>query len=404
MRLDISSLRYLNAADWRVLTAVETGSRNHEYVPLGIIASLANQRSGRPGDIQRSISTLAKIGLIDRGGSRGRSKTATESYRLTYGGLDHLALHSLEKSGAVLGVGNRLGVGKESDIFDVTTTTDVAGQSRRAILKIHRLGRVSFKKGVRRKRDYGKGPRQSGSWMWMSRLAATKEYAFMNALQNAEGISVPQAIAHNRHMVVMEFIDGEVLRSVHEVGSQNSGVGALYADLMAIIVRLAGFGLIHGDFNEFNLILKENVPSEDKQQEIGVHPVVIDFPQMVSVDHQNAEFYFQRDVNCVKTFFERRFRFVGDSSGPTWDEARSSADDVNLRRLDVEVEASGFSRKMAKELETYMTENVPDKDSEDESAPDEEDEHEEDSEDGEAEEDLTNHDNGASVPAEVPAG
>ena len=402
MRLDISSLRYLNAADWRVLTAVETGSRNHEYVPVAIIASLANQRSGRPGDIQRSISALAKIGLIDRGGSRGRSKTATESYRLTYGGLDHLALHSLEKSGAVIGVGNRIGVGKESDIFGVTTTTGVAGQTRRAILKIHRLGRVSFKKGVRRKRDYGKGPRQSGSWMWMSRLAATKEFAFMNALQSAEGISVPQAIAQNRHMVVMEFIDGEVLRSVHEVGSENSGVGALYADLMAIIVRLAGFGLIHGDFNEFNLILKERTPSVDKQEDINVYPVVIDFPQMVSVDHQNAEFYFQRDVDCVKTFFERRFRFLADGSGPTWDEARPVLDGSSLRRLDVEVEASGFSRKMAKELETYMKENPNDNNGEDELAPEEEDEYEEDSE---AEEDLTtDHDRGASMLADIATG
>ena len=74
-------LRYLNAADWRILTAVETGSRNHEFVPVATIASLAGYRNGSPGDIQRSISTLAKTGLIDLGGSKGRGKAASESYQ-----------------------------------------------------------------------------------------------------------------------------------------------------------------------------------------------------------------------------------------------------------------------------------------------------------------------------------
>ena len=37
---------------------------------------------------------------------------------------------------------------------------------------------------------------------------------------------------------------------------------------------------------------------------------VIDFPQMVSVAHPNARYYFDRDVRCLKLFFERRYNFV----------------------------------------------------------------------------------------------
>jgi RIO kinase 2 len=37
---------------------------------------------------------------------------------------------------------------------------------------------------------------------------------------------------------------------------------------------------------------------------------VIDFPQMVSVAHPNARSYFDRDVRCLKLFFERRYNFV----------------------------------------------------------------------------------------------
>jgi Ser/Thr protein kinase RdoA (MazF antagonist) len=48
---------------------------------------------------------------------------------------------------------------------------------------------------------------------------------------------------------------------------------------MDLIVRFAHAGLIHGDFNEFNILIR---------RESG-EPVVIDFPQMVSTAHENAE-------------------------------------------------------------------------------------------------------------------
>ena len=57
--------------------------------------------------------------------------------------------------------------------------------------------------------------------------------------------------------------------------------GALYSSLMELIVRFARAGLIHGDFNEFNILIR---------RESG-EPVVIDFPQMVSTSHKNAEWY-----------------------------------------------------------------------------------------------------------------
>lgn len=55
----------------------------------------------------------------------------------------------------------------------------------------------------------------------------------------------------------------------------------LYSKLMDLIVRMAYVGLIHGDFNEFNVMISE----EDDE------PTVIDFPQMVSIRHENAERY-----------------------------------------------------------------------------------------------------------------
>ncbi len=346
MKLDTKHLRYLSAADWRTLNAVETGSRNHEVVPTTLIASLSKANLG---DVQRSISLLAKANLIAK-----VKNTKYDGYRLTYGGLDYLALHSLQKSNTIYSVGNQIGVGKESDIFVVS---DEQGEQR--VLKIHRLGRVSFKKGVRNNRDYARTRSQkergAGSWMYMSRLAAVKEFTFMTALYEA-GMSVPVPLAQNRHHIAMSLIDGFPLRQIDKVPDP----AKLYAELIEMVIHLATLGLIHGDFNEFNIMIKE----EDNPETGGVKlvPVLIDFPQMVSVDHPTAEMYFDRDVQCVKRFFERRFGFEGDEPGPFFKDVKKNVGKDGMRRLDVQVEASGFSKKMAKELETYMREHGVDGD------------------------------------------
>lgn len=66
-----------------------------------------------------------------------------------------------------------------------------------------------------------------------------------------------------------------------------------------MIIRFAEHGLVHGDFNEFNLMINEDE-----------HVTVIDFPQMVSTSHENAQFYFARDVKCIQTFFTKRFHLT----------------------------------------------------------------------------------------------
>lgn len=92
---------------------------------------------------------------------------------------------------------------------------------------------------------------------------------------------------------------------------------------MDLIVRLARSGLIHGDFNEFNILIRDHRTDQERErdeeseeqrreriEEDGgdvpvqiapedmtearrtkglLEPVLIDFPQMVSIDHADAE-------------------------------------------------------------------------------------------------------------------
>ncbi|KAI7852239.1 RIO1 family-domain-containing protein [Circinella umbellata] len=319
MKLDAKALRYMSSEEFRVLTAVEMGSKNHEVVPTALIANIAQLRHGGS---HKLVGDLAKNKLIAR-----VQNAKYDGYRLTYGGYDYLALKTFVKRGSVYSVGNQIGVGKESDIYLVADDDD-----NQLVLKLQRLGRVSFRT-IKSKRDYLQ-KRKSASWMYMSRLAAMKEFAFMKVLYE-NGFPVPEPVDLSRHCVVMELIDAFPLRQVDEVANP----GKLYSELMSLIVRLAQHGLIHGDFNEFNILIKSN----------GV-PILIDFPQMVSTSHANAEYYFNRDVECIRTFFRRRFGY---------ESALYPKFKLDVNRefdLDVQVAASGFSKKMQDELEAYQEE------------------------------------------------
>ncbi|KAJ2662355.1 Serine/threonine-protein kinase rio2 [Coemansia sp. RSA 1200] len=317
MKLDPKALRYMSNEDFRVLTAIEVASRNHDVVPEALIIQLAQLRGG---GATKCIGDLVKRKLI-----ASEKSQKNYGYKLIYSGYDYLALRTLSKRGSVMSVGNQIGVGKESDIFVVAGEND-----EEVVLKLHRLGRLSFR-NVKQKRDYFKQS-QSPSWIYMSRLSAMKEYAFMKVLYE-HSFPVPKPIDQNRHCVVMELVDAFPLRQIDKVGNP----GKLYSDLMDMIVRLAKHGLIHGDFNEFNILIKEDGS-----------PILIDFPQMVSTSHPNAEFYFNRDVDCIRIFFKRRFGYESALYPKFGLDSNKEFD------LDVQVAASGFTKKDQMQLEKMM--------------------------------------------------
>jgi RIO kinase 2 len=279
-------------------------------------------------------------------------------------------LHTYSQRRDIYSVGTRIGVGKESDIMVVA---DETGKQR--VLKIHRLGRISFRT-VKANRDYLK-KRQSASWMYLSRLAAMREFSFMRVLRE-EGFPVPEPLGQSRHTVLMSLVDAFPLRQIAEVGDPAS----LYGDLISLMLRLAKHGLIHGDFNEFNILIKEEkgIVAGDAAGEISTEeaagerllgkgdeakivlvPILIDFPQMVSMEHPDAEMYFDRDVACIKRFFEKRFHFVSTTPGPFYSDARNDMGKGGAKRLDATSEASGFTKKMAKDLEAAIQKLVEDR-------------------------------------------
>lgn len=118
-------------------------------------------------------------------------------------GYDYLALKVLTKREIVSSFGNQIGVGKESNIYVVGNE-----EQEQLCLKLHRLGRTCFR-NIKDKRDYHKH-RKNASWLYLSRISATKEFAYMKALYQ-RGFPVPKPIDYNRHCVIMELVIGKPL-------------------------------------------------------------------------------------------------------------------------------------------------------------------------------------------------
>ncbi|KAK7401226.1 hypothetical protein VNO78_12550 [Psophocarpus tetragonolobus] len=332
MKLDVDVLRYLSKDDFRVLTAVELGMRNHEIVPTELIDRIARLKHG---GTYKVLKNLLKYKLLHHDSSK------YDGFRLTYLGYDFLAIKTMVNKGVFVSVGRQIGVGKESDIFEVARE-----DGRVLAMKLHRLGRVSFR-AVKTKRDYLRH-RSSYNWLYLSRLAALKEFAFMKALET-HGFPVPNAVEQNRHCVIMSLVQGFPLVQVRQLQNPET----VFETIIGLVVRLAEHGLIHCDFNEFNIMI-------DDEEKI----TMIDFPQMVSVSHRNAQMYFDRDVECIFKFFRKRFNLSFqesiediDGSDEVGDEAGKPCFSAIERKsgfLDRDLSASGFTRKDEEDIQRFI--------------------------------------------------
>lgn len=332
MKLDLSYMRHLTQEDFNTLNAVQQGSRNHELVPTALIHKLSKLKS--PSATGRCLGDLAKLKLVSR-----LRNAKYDGFRITYQGYDYLALRQLTNGRHIYAMGTKIGVGKESDIYIGTAADGV-----QKVIKIHRLGRTSFKT-IKHNRDYLKN-RHTSSWMYLSSLAAEKEYEFMCVLFEA-GFNVPRPYALAEHCVAMLLIKGYTMKHMKEYPRYKQ----LYSDLMKFIVKLANHGLIHCDYNEFNIMICDEEETVNYKSDF----VVIDFPQCVSIDHVDAQHYFDRDVKGIRDFFYKKFLYKpeedpsmldtdGFGEGYKFAYPNFKRDVDPIARLDAQLKASGYCK------------------------------------------------------------
>lgn len=265
----------LGKEDLSVLRAVEAGMRNHEWVPLPAIArysGLAERRS------ELRLRALSKKKLVFQ------ENLHYLGYQIGFGAYDLLALAELVEKGFVTELGDRIGVGKESVVYE-------AMGDGHLIIKLHRQGQTSFKH-VRRSRMHLRDlPR--GSWLHAASLAARHEYRVMERLYPA--VAVPRPVACSRHALAMERISGMLLQK-----AELDDPGECLEKILENVKEAYKLGIVHADLSEFNVMVT------------GTDIKLIDWPQAVEAGRPNAVELLKRDLHNILVFFSRRYRIERD--------------------------------------------------------------------------------------------
>ncbi|KAH0570378.1 putative RIO kinase 2 [Spironucleus salmonicida] len=342
--IDLSNITSIQPTHLRLLQSIEQAMKNHDFAPLTLINQISNIQN-----IHNTLSDLCKCGLIAHVGG------TADGYQLTFLGFDYLAISVLRNRKIIDLPLRKIGVGKEAEVWICSDF-----ENRKVALKLHKLGLNSFK-NARTLRNYSD---KNIQWWKMSQLAAVREFGFGKALFQ-RGMDVVQMLDQCRHCVVMELCSGVQMSRLRGLNVDQARY--LGARVYKMMIQMMGFSVIHGDCNEYNVIVEvegedfefeeieceeglENYQSDsiankiahqhnaqlDSQQfqsdlqnqstlpidsyediiqsyentKINIFKSIklIDFPQLIQLTDDDAEYQFNRDVESFEGFLNRRFK------------------------------------------------------------------------------------------------
>ncbi len=276
----------LTRRDFHILSIIERNMYKYEYVPLEVIERQARMPSTH---VSMVLQKLNKLKLVKR------RLSDYLGYRLTYLGLDMLALHSLVERGILHALGDKLGVGKESDVYSGLTPS-----GERVIVKFHRVGRTSFQR-VLRVRVYAVD-KPGYDWYALAKIAGQREYRVLEDLYKVNAL-VPRPYSYSRHVVVTEYIEGIELYAYKNPLDPVSMLARIAETLRKAYLDV---GVVHGDLSEYNILVK--ITDDDEEL-----PYIIDWPQYVEKENPAAQQLLNRDVEYIVRFFKKRYGVNIDS-------------------------------------------------------------------------------------------
>ena len=266
--LDIEVLRYI----------ISNVRRGKEYVLYRNIQSRTRASQKKLDD---SLTKLTRLRILVRHPSN------PEYYRPTFRGVNVYAVHVLIRKGVIKEILDKLGVGKESEVYLAKREN-----GEYVVVKFHRIGFTSFKRASVM-RDYGIYFQRYG-WIYKSIVSAEREYVALNELSKLDCL-VPKPYGYAVNAVVTQYIEGVELYKIKNLESPTS----VLMDILATIrTAYRDAGIVHGDLSEYNVMVSID------HTERGY---IIDWPQWVYRDHESAEILLRRDVEYIVRYFRRRY-------------------------------------------------------------------------------------------------
>jgi RIO kinase 2 len=267
------SLVGIEPEEWAVLHALERLISSYEFIPIDQIVKASGLSKE---EVEFRLNRLDEMGFIF---------SSTRGYSLVSSGLDAIALNAFAKRNLISALGKPIGMGKESDVIEAINDIGEA-----YAIKFYRIGRISFR-AVRKKRKYV--TTLSGHrWLIVNIQAAKKEYDALKRLCPI-GVSVPEAIARERHAILMRKVEGSMLSDIKVL---NSPVKVLHDIIDNIRLAYTLGGIVNSDLSEYNVLYDGN------------KIWIIDWPQYVDKNHPNSSILLDRDLSNILKFFKKRFK------------------------------------------------------------------------------------------------
>lgn len=194
------------------------------------------------------------------------------------------ALYKLVQDGHVVAFGGPLSTGKEANVYLAE------GPDGDVAVKIYRINASNFRK----MREYLEGdPRFEGLGGDKKKVVIAwtkKEFANLQRAR-AAGVRVPEPIAAERNVLVMEFLGagGDRAHRLNEVHVENPQTA--FEVVREYMRRLYSAGLVHGDLSEYNIVVHEG------------ELALLDLGQAATTHHPNSQEFLDRDCQNVAAFF-----------------------------------------------------------------------------------------------------
>lgn len=272
----VAAARHLPRVERVVLETLERYIKRFRHMPLLTLSKLSGIPATSLKDVLSSLNGKGLVTLVSEGTMVG----------ITGAGLDLVALLELADADKVVGIGKRIGVGKESDLYDGITPS-----GERVVLKFFRVGRSSFVSYKVKRPQWS----VTANKYLASVEAAQREFSLLKKLYGR--VPVPKPITVARHVVVMEHLEGDILAEIKHLADPE----AVFKEVVSAVRTAYVAGVVNGDLSAFNIFIT-----------LDGRVLLIDWPQAVSKNSSLAPELLKRDIENICEFFSRKYGLTVD--------------------------------------------------------------------------------------------
>ncbi len=220
-------------------------------------------------------------------------------------------LYKFTTKGLLTALGGPISRGKEAVIFHA-----LGAEEEELAIKMYKIGTANFNAmldyiiGDPRFKNLKKDHR-SIIFAW-----ARKEFKNLKRACDA-GVRVPQPIACEKNVLLMEFIGKEGIAAPRlrdipvDILTEDLDLEELFQQIISAVKTMYVKGkMVHADLSEFNIVMKGYAEREfettaNASTTIEIEPVIIDLGQALVLDHPQADAFLQRDVRNIVTYFNK---------------------------------------------------------------------------------------------------